>query len=198
VNVWKHIPLLKFLIPFIIGILVATSSFVSISWVIAQFGFSLIVLIAVHYILKKRLNFLLIKLGSILALWLIFLSGITLTYFYLDKNHQNHFSNDLSSEWLKVSIINEPKIKEKVVSCKVSVLGVFGENEELQGKAQVYFHRDTLSFKIKYGDQLIIKNRLQEIEGPKNQHQFNFRKFYNNQNIYHQGFFKHGQWIHLN
>ena len=66
------------------------------------------------------------------------------------------------------------------------VIESLGEGKKLQGKAQVYFKRDSQSFKIKYGDQLIIKNRLQEIKDPKNQHQFNFRKFYNNQNIYHQ------------
>ena len=195
-NVWKHIPLLKFLVPFIVGILVSTSSFISINWVISLFMVSLFALILIHFILKKRLVFLLIRLGSILTLWLFFLSGVILTHYYKDNNYHNHFSNHLSSEWLKVRVINQPQIKEKVISCKVRVLESLGQDKKLQGKAQVYFKRDSQSFKIKYGDQLIIKNRLQKIKEPKNQHQFNFRKFYNNQNIYHQGFFNHSQWVH--
>ena len=197
-NVWKHIPLLKFLIPFIVGILVPTSTFISINWVILVFLVSLFALVFIHFILKKRLVFLLIRLGSILTLWLFFLSGVILTHYYSDNNYQNHFSNDLSSEWPKVSVINQPKCKEKVISCKVKVIESFGKDKKLQGKAQVYFSRDSQSFKIKYGDQLIIKNRLQEIKDPRNQHQFNFRKFYNNQNIYHQGFFNPSQWVYLN
>jgi len=157
---------------------------------------SLFALILIHFILKKRLVFLLIRLGSILALWLFFLSGVILTHYYKDNNYHNHFSNHLSSEWLMVRVINQPQIKEKVISCKVRVLESLGQDKKLQGKAQVYFKRDSQSFKIKYGDQLIIKNRLQKIKEPKNQHQFNFRKFYNNQNIYHQGFFNHSQWVH--
>jgi hypothetical protein len=62
-----------------------------------------------------------------------------------------------------VSVINQPQIKEKVISCKVMVIESLGQDKKLQGKAQVYF-----------------------------------RKFYNNQNIYHQGFFNHSQWVHLN
>lgn len=197
-NVWKHIPLLKFLVPFIIGILVSTSNCISINWVISLFAASLFALILIHFILKRRLVHLLIRLGSILALWLFFLSGVILTHYYKDNNYHNHFSSHLSSEWLKVWVINQPQIKEKVISCKVMVIESLGEGKKLQGKAQVYFKRDSQSFKIKYGDQLIIKNRLQEIKDPKNQHQFNFRKFYNNQNIYHQGFFNHSQWVRLN
>lgn len=195
---WKHIPLLKFLIPFILGIYVATSNFTSIQWVVSIFGLSLVLLIIIHLTLRKNLNFFFIRLGSILALWLFFLTGIILTHFYKDKNYQNHFSKNDTSKWLKVRVINQPKIKEKVISCKVSVVRAVGQDRKLQGKAQIYFSKDTLSSKIHYGDCLIIKNKLKKISGPRNKHQFNFQKFYSNQNIYHQAFIKNDQWLHLN
>ena len=124
---------------------------------------------------------------------LIFLYGGLLTHFFIDKNYSNHISNHLSSKWYKVKVIDQPKVKEKVISCKVTVLNSDNNELEIQRKVQIYIVKDTLSSEIQYGDYLIIKNKIQEIKVPENQHQFNFKKFYSNQNVYHQAFLNKNQ-----
>ena len=195
---WKHIPLLKFLIPFIIGILVATNNSVPNKQAIIVFASLLLILVFIHFSLKQKLSFMLIKIGSFLTLCLVFLLGILLPNFYIDKNYSNHISNHLSSKWYKVRVINQPQIKEKVISCKVRILSSDKKDSEIQGKVQIHFIKDTQSLNIQYGDYLIIKNNLREITGPKNQYQFNFKQYYNNQNIYHQTFLYKKQWLRLN
>lgn len=197
-NSWKHIPLLKYLIPFILGILVATNNLIPFWWVIFFIGLTLSTTLIIHFSLNSKINFTLIKVGSFLTFCLIFILGILYTHFFIDKNYSNHISNHLSSKWYKVKVIDQPKVKEKVVSCRVSVLNSDNKELAIQGKVQIYIVKDTLSSEIQYGDYLIIKNKLQEIKAPENQYQFNFKKFYGNQNIYHQAFLNNDQWLSLN
>ncbi|MEA3496473.1 MAG: ComEC/Rec2 family competence protein, partial [Bacteroidota bacterium] len=62
------------------------------------------------------------------------------------------------------------------------------------GKALVYFRKDSLTALLKYGDIIFIKNKISEIEGPKNPGQFNYKRFLYYKQIYHRAFLTSKDW----
>jgi competence protein ComEC len=53
------------------------------------------------------------------------------------------------------------------------------------GKMLCYFHKDTLSEKLRYGDRLIVNASLQYPQSAMNPYAFNYRKYLAQQGIYH-------------
>ena len=63
------------------------------------------------------------------------------------------------------------------------------------GDVQLYFQTDSLSELLAYGDYLLIANKINEVSIAKNPHQFDFKKYYAQRNIYHQGYLRSGMWL---
>ena len=61
----------------------------------------------------------------------------------------------------------------------------------------IFFKKDSLFKELRYGDQLLIKSRLSELEPPKNPLEFNYKRFLGLDQIYHQQYVASGKWMKL-
>lgn len=194
--VWRHIPLLKFLIPFILGIYVATNNWCSISVATCFTSIAFLVLWAIHFYVKKTASQSLISWGSFVSLVLLFFLGICLTEFKTGRNYKTHFSNFLSADAFLVEVVDPPSIKQKGTFICVAVCQALDSIKchQVQGKANLFLSSDSIGHTLAYGDQLIIRNRFLEISSPSNPSQFDLKYYYSIQGIYHNAFLTVDQW----
>ncbi len=193
---WRHIPLLKFLVPFILGIYVSTYKYITTPWAITLSTVFLILLIVLHFYLKKNLNWFFIQISSVIALCLMFCMGVILTRAHSEIHYQNHFSKN-NRHYCIVKIVEVPKVKEKVISLKVDVIQTFDSVSSIrtQGRANLYIARNNKSKELDYGDVLIVNNFFKLYEEPMHSSHFDFKKHYFNQGIYHQAFLDSSHWV---
>jgi competence protein ComEC len=115
-----------------------------------------------------------------------------------DEAHLLHVNTD-EIEAFEAILINPGKATEKTHGFKVEIQQVLLNNEwqNYSGNAIVYFQKDSLSKDLRYGDQLLVKSRLSELEPPKNPLEFNYKRFLGFDQIYHQQFVSSGKWVKL-
>lgn len=108
------------------------------------------------------------------------------------------------SEYLKISVIDEPKIRPNIILFNATVTQSTATSPYLPTKkGQNYnFHpasgklriivmrKDTTPVKLKYGDALVIPAKFTEIPAPENPFEFDFKSWLAMQNIYHQTILK--------
>ena len=63
-----------------------------------------------------------------------------------------------------------------------------------KGKALIYIEKDSLSSKLKFGDELLIKGNLNFLEPPKNPKEFDYKRYLENRSIYQQGYLASDDW----
>jgi competence protein ComEC len=193
---WRHIPLLRFLLPFIGGII--CSNYVAVHIILAQVFavISILFSLGVHLYLRKKVNINVQRVGSVVLLFLFFLIGILLTQSRQDNAYKSHFSHIKDPKFLIARVIELPQEKEKSIGCRVEVTQASDQStcHKVQGKAQLYIAKDSASLALGYGDYIMIHGQLKDVEPIRNPHQFDFKKYYANKNIYQNGYIKSGSW----
>jgi competence protein ComEC len=194
---WRQIPLLRLLFPFGAGIGCAAFFTPYIIWVLTLLACLLLFVIISHLYLLKHIHKTIHFISSLAMLFAFFGIGITHTYFLNDQNYATHFSKVPRQNYLLARVVSLPAQKEKSVGCLLKVSEVtdsLGEMHKVQGRAQVYLGLDSSSLALKYGDYIVIKAPLREVESPKNPYQFDFKTYYARQNIYQNGYLKAELW----
>jgi competence protein ComEC len=197
--VLKHVPLLKYLIFFIAGILLEVNTeipFLSFYFVSALF---LVGVILLHYVLKKKTSIRLLRLSSILLLLLVSVLSFSISKF---KNHQNsniHFSKFPNYASLLGKVISKPQEKPNSLAFEFALqqIKVEGSWKPCIGKIQIYGEIDSKSRALDYGDVLIINYKFSSIEGPRNPNQFNFKRYNKYKNIFNSGYLPASNWVRI-
>lgn len=106
----------------------------------------------------------------------------------------------LSGHTFLCRIESRPVAKGRIFSG--SALTIAGMNSTsswnpLKTRIMIYFKEDSLCNELGYGDLIIIKGNLDTIAGPPNPHMFNYSKYLDNRQIYHQLFVDKGNWTRL-
>jgi competence protein ComEC len=118
--------------------------------------------------------------GALAALFL-FSSGYCLTYLDVPKKNVNYVGKiaGQSKDSIVVSLISIPREKQKTIKVSGEVTGIINNKSliKVTGKVLFYFHKDSLSEKLNYGDELVVYSKLQEIEPPSNPDEFNYKQF---------------------
>ena len=198
--VWRHIPLFRFLLPLILGILLANNFFIRIEVILILAVFLTICSVSLHFYTKRKLNRKLIQVNSVLLILLLFLGGWLISYYHNQIYSPKHFSHKKAANAYLVRVVNNPSVKPKSVSLEVEVLEVLDTSASFPciGKAQLFVALDSASKTIAYGDELLVANKLKKIAKPANPYQFDFKKYYSTKNIYHNGFITSDNWQRTN
>jgi len=194
-NLWHQIPIVRLIIPFIAGILIAIKLE---SW--QSLFYLLLALISVYIIFiftfSKRMPYRLRWITGLIQNMILLLAGYNLLIYSTPRYQENNILNLRNPETAIVRVIEQISEKEnsyKVVS-RVIAAKDSAHWQNISGKITLYFQKDPACEMISYGDELIISSTLSEIAKPQNPGEFNYKRFLSNKGIYHQGFVKSGNW----
>ena len=167
---WNSIPMLKLIVPFILGIIFYryTQFYDTIFLIIAIFLF--VVLSLINSIKSYNYRWL---FGLAVTFFLFFIS-IIISHFSLPQNKKSYFENFISESSVYLLQISTPPLeKEKSIVCQAVVLSV--DSTKVTGKVQLII--DKTSKEIELGNILITNVRPSLIQLSKNPYQFDFKEF---------------------
>lgn len=120
---------------------------------------------------------------------LLFFAGNHLSYNYDLSNKQNFFSNYIdNSDYTKLQIEAPFVLKGNYYKSTASIIASY-KNETANaatGKTYINIKKDDVLIPPNYGDILLAKNKLFEIDGPKNIGEFSYQQYSNLKQIHFQ------------
>lgn len=195
VPIWKEMPFLRLVIPFIAGIIVQWylqppiivtaifSACAMLTYILFQFS-------------KRFIQFRLYWLNGAIINLLLLLFGASLTY-YADTAHQpDYIGKYYRPENIIIATLQEP-LSEKDKSCKalarVDFVGADTSLRRVKGAVLLYFKKDSSLLRLGYGAQIVFKKILQPIKNSGNPGAFDYVRYCSFQGIYHQVFLEPGE-----
>lgn len=199
---FRAIPFIRLVIPLIVGIWCSNR-------IEQSLPFPILILITVLII-----SFLIINIDFkyyqqwIVGIWLnvvLFLLGWQLMFWnnpITYKSHYQHFiqqQTEQSKYWVIGEVVNIPTTK-KTTKVELSIKSI-GINEDslttTVGKLLCYVQADSIAKNLTVGDQILLHSFINEVESPKNPHQFDYKQFLKYKKIYHQTYLSQGSWQKL-
>lgn len=201
-NFWKTSPLLRIIVPMIIGIIAGIYLHLSDGIWLNIFMCLTAILMVYALILRKAPT--LIKefiFGSICFATLLF-GGISLVSVKTAANQSDHYQRfEISQDQhYLIRVIEIPKEKANSIQIIAQVTALKTSSNLWQptsGHLLLYFSKDTSSYQILQGDLLLIHSNLQDIAPPHNPGQFNYKQYLEFNQIYQQGFVDKTSWQRL-
>lgn len=190
---FKGAPLVRFLFPFILGILGAIYfpfySDYTVCGSVMSFSVLIFLFIVDYRIRSYRLKF---GLGVFYNLSIAIL-GYGNTIRFVEPPQILSESEEVFASVVVSEIPVEKDKSYKIVADEIFVKSRLGwKNHE--GKAILYLSKDSAESAAGYGDRLLIMARFSELSGPQNLGEFNYKQYLNFHQIYHQAFIKAGKW----
>lgn len=190
---WNSLPLFRLVIPFILGIVL--SNIVFEAWIYRLIPFFLLALVLTHFFIKSyRFRW----LYGVLCTCLLFVLGLCIFHYSLEKNDELHYATVLNeNNVLVLECIEEPVEKKnsfKVLSKVISV-----NNKPAIGKVLVYVEKNVDT--LRYGSRILTSAVPNEISPPSNPNQFDYKHYQNIRGVTHQVYLSsidftvlNGQW----
>lgn len=199
---WRSIPFIRLVIPLMIGI-----------WYSNQIGKSLpfpLLILTIVIIL----SFLIIKINFkhyqqwIVGIWLnivLFLLGWQLMFWNNPTTYSSHYQQFIQQQtestkyWAIGEIVNIPTTKN-TTKIELSIENIGTHQDSLQvvfGKILCYVEADSLAKNLNYGDKIVFQSFINEVEPPKNPHQFDYKQFLKYKKITHQTYLSASSWQKL-
>ena len=113
--------------------------------------------------------------------------GYTLALLESPLRSQYHYSHYMSdADMYEVVIDNMPTHTNKSVkaTAKINMAHLPEGWKAVNGKAMLYFTIDSTSKTLRYGDVLLLKTKLRDINTPKNPYEFDYKKYLSRKKIY--------------
>ncbi len=195
-NIWNQLPLLKILIPFVCGILIALTGIeFSLHWsfFVLLCAFLLFFILRYKKIVKNYQNRW--TFGLIFSLF-VFCSSYQFTYQRLAIEPNDLLYVSTGNDTLIADVSEPISIRENTVRVVINSTEYKSENHwnKITGKSLVYFQKDSLSQAINYGDKLVLSGFFGATKEPSNPGEFNFKQHLSYKGIHTQGYVKKGNW----
>ncbi|RYY70680.1 MAG: ComEC family competence protein [Chitinophagaceae bacterium] len=200
VPIWKQAPIIRLLVPMMLGIVFGWYGQFSIQYIMLCLGCFTLAFLLIN-VLPSATLFRFKRYRGLLFHLLMISFGMLLTW-GKDARHKpnwyGHFLTDSSSLLVR---INEPlTVKPRSLKAEVVVTGVINGNltKKSSGKLLLYFTKDRLPLNLQYGDVILINKKLQSITNSGNPGAFNYKRYAAFQLIHQQAFLKAGDWTTTN
>lgn len=193
---WKNNPGVRVLFPFVLGIITAAN--VQISHVVIPV--LCVFLLLVFFIYFKFSTFKNRKIiGSLISIS-VFLVGYQYTISRTQKLWSTHFSKSISgSNFFHAKITDRLIEKENSYKTILQINSASGERETTcKGKVLAYFRKNSKSKTLVYGDEIILENKINLVEGARNPKQFDYSRYLNLNQINYQVFLDSNTWKKTN
>lgn len=186
----ENYPIVKVLLPFLIGILVAYfGNFSDKTCHILEY--STIVMLAMTYLFSFIKSYKWRALPTTMMSTAFVFVGIFLT--------NKHFHSSLSEKmvyenqnWV-IRIAEEPTMKEKSLKVFAETIQTTN-NQYIKTKILLYLQPSTAARELHYGDMLLVHTNLSRIEPPHNIDAFDNQLYMQRRGIYYSGFVRNGAW----
>ncbi len=192
-ELWK-IPFLRFLTPFVFGIIAANLLTIKIDFLYSSALLISILTIFYHFFTQNQPNYHKRWIfGALMSL------SIFLISYFLSTSY-NNVNKKIKAADLIIGIIDEPP-KEHPKSIKIVLQTQKYESNKVwtndNSKLLIYIEKDSLSKSLKYGDLLLLKGNLQAVKNLGNPEEFDYKKYLQRKRIYFQSYKTSRQWIKL-
>ncbi|MGV8946187.1 MAG: ComEC/Rec2 family competence protein [Lutibacter sp.] len=182
----------------IVGILIGNRFSISPNQLVLAFGGLMLVFTAVYFYSNRQ--FQTPFLFPILVFLISFFVGLGTITFKNQLNNKNHYSRELQFSTNKpvsalISIRNILKPTTYYDKYEAEVFQLNG-NKSI-GKILVSIRKDSTQKQLKVDDHLGIKTIFNSIAEPLNPYSFNYKKYLQQQQIHHQIFIEHSQFLNL-
>ncbi|HSV88786.1 MAG TPA: ComEC/Rec2 family competence protein [Bacteroidales bacterium] len=199
-NRLADIPLVKLILPFMGGIFLYLATMHHLPAIVYLSSY---LVLATIWFFRRRIflsNFAQRWIFGLLTSLFLLLAGYNIAQNFNQLEREAHFSRFQDKGGHLILRVSE-QVSEKansfqVISRAIRVIYPDGAMA-VQGRLMLYLQKDSLAAVIRYGDLLLIENSFQEISTPKNPHEFNYKRFLANKNIYHQTYRASGYWQFL-
>lgn len=187
-----EVPFVRLLIPLILGIIIAHNfayDFIYFEGIILLFFLAILYVVLLALYKKHRLFRWRWVFGFIIHCFIALLS-YCLTVHYSGNFDKTNFSS-LSSEFLFIKIISEPKLTEGIVRFEGEASAVSsGKNiKNSSGKLLLAIKLDSLeNNNFQYGDLLLVPSSYKEISPSYNPGEFDYKSYLQNKQVYFQIF----------
>ncbi|MFH2095735.1 MAG: ComEC/Rec2 family competence protein [Bacteroidota bacterium] len=192
----RVIPFVRILLPFLLGIIIQirtgyTSDFL---YILLSLCFLLLIVTGImqlkFFVQRNEWFF-----GAMLNIFML-LSGFCISGLQVSKLLETGQTGSISC--YTADILESISEKEKTYKANVIVTAVKKEGIwiPLNGKALLYFEKDSLSQKLKAGDRIVFAPVLEEIRNSGNPNQFDYKNYLLLNHISMQAFIKKGQWLY--
>jgi competence protein ComEC len=194
-NYFARAPLVKILIPLIVGII--TGIYTAHSFDFANpfiFAFFLILLIFTFSKLSAIYRFRKIY-GWVLNLFLI-ASGYQLSNLKTEIFLPDHFSKIENAKYFIAEISDPVSEKEKSYKVELKIIAAYVEDDliKVKGRAMAYFQKDSAAANLEMHDQILLPSYFKDLDSPGNPGEFNYKRYLSFHQVYQQGYFKSGDW----
>lgn len=195
---WSRFPFARLLLPFLSGIFIAVYSGISQSipfyvFFILYFVYALLVIV-----LQNKLAYRFRWIPGFVIIIFFLLSGYQLTVLRDTNNITNYFGKYKTKYSLMFCTMTEPvQVKENSCKAIVEISSVKDSANcwhNTSGKAILYFEKDSLSCKLKYGDGILIAGKLNSVAPPMNPGEFDYRAYLKHRSVEYTAFMKKGAW----
>jgi len=190
---WHEVPFVRILIPYVLGLLLSLELSIHLN---EYFGWLYTMPIVFLIFIYKAKDQNRIWGGVLISLSRFFL-GYEMGIRTNPKSAISFFEKSYTPQSTLVIELDTDLRTGKTLSVKGKIKALrdsSGVVRKASGTIQLYIELDTLSEELKLGDILEVQCRIQNIEGPKNPHAFDFRQYMFYQGIQHQGFVKMENW----
>ncbi|MFH2142415.1 MAG: ComEC/Rec2 family competence protein [Bacteroidota bacterium] len=189
---------MRLFIPFAFGIIVQIHFEFSAIWFYYSSAILFFLLLLGAIYKKLYSNFSTNWLFGFFAHIFLFFSGITISDLQKDKLL---WTKEINEEgFIVAEIIEQPQEKEKSIKAVLNVTGIKNNNYwiETDGKAIVYFEKDSLASLLETGDQIIFEPVLEDIKTANNPNEFDYKQYLFFHLIAKQAYLKSARWKLLN
>jgi len=195
----NHIPLLRFLIPFVIGIITAVYLKTENLFILISLAFSFLIYLGFLFLNKFNSSYKYRWIFGILIYINFLLAGYSLTIIYHSINGKSHISQSIDkkdNQLIIGKIIKPPQVKEKTVKVILKIKGIKTDKSwiESNGKVIVYLQKDNKSSLLQINDILSFEPKLKNVPAPKNPNEFDYRKYLSYHLIHQQAFLESNDW----
>lgn len=200
-KVWNQAPLVRLLIPFLLGILFAVYLPFHFSNILFYAAIVFCIIAGIVLIPKFNISYRKSFWFGLLISISLFIFAYQLTIYKTQKFSASHFSNNCSGNSIVYARLADSYIeKEKSLKTIIEVLAIKEDNgwKKCTGKALVYIKTDSLALDLKYGDEFLMSVDFKEVSAPQNPGEFNYKRFLSFHNIYHQAYVKNNEWKSIN
>lgn len=194
-----QIPLIRFILPFIIGILIAI-------YFPTQVFYSLItslVLVVLYGLLLSiksiSSNYKLKWMFGVLIHLTLFSLGYSITNVKTNKNQPFNIVQE-DNQVMIGEIISPPKKTDRTVKTTINVVGFKSQKKWVpsDGKVILFLQKDSLAETLQIGNYISFTPKIENIPDPKNPNEFDYKRYLSFHLIHQQSFLKSNNWKLIN